>query len=268
MGTLELSEVCNEANIWPTDNWKKSYFDKGEDIYFDKFEKFIVKRVPCFKCPVPCAKHMKHKSGKVEDGPEYETIWAFGPQIKNNKPELIIEANRLCDKYGLDTINTGSIIGWLKECSEKGLVDYQFNSDEQILELISDIALRDGELQKQLGEGLKKIAEDYNAGDFAIHQQNMCIPAYDPRGVWGMLLTYTLGPRHGCHLKAWTVSTELKMPFEKRISTEGKAKLVSEIMTSRDAFTDSVSHCSFLDYEDELLICFLMLLNQIIVLKI
>lgn len=252
MGTLELSEICNEADIFPTSNWRKAHFDKGKDIYFDKFEKYIVKRVSCFKCPVPCAKHMKHKSGKVEDGPEYETIWAFGPQIDNNSPELIIEANRLCDKYGLDTINTGSIIGWLKECSEKGFIDYSFTNSEQVLELIGDIALREGELQKKLGEGLREIASDFGeeAEKIAIHQQNMCLPAYDPRGVWGMLLTYTLGPRHGCHLKAWTVSTELKTSLDERTSIKDKAKLVNDIMINRSAFTDSVSHCSFIDYDD------------------
>lgn len=253
-GTLELMEEINEADIWPTANWRKSHFDKGEKVYFPAFEKHVIRHETCFKCPIACWRIMKSKHMENEyDGPEYETIWAFGPQCSNDDIDIIIAANYLCDKYGMDTIATGSAIGFFMECAEKGMVDYTFQTKEQILELIGDIARRDGEDQKLLGEGIHVFAKRIGpeAEKFAIHQQGMPLPAYDPRGVWGMLLTYTLGPRHGCHLKAWTISKELKMSVDDRTSTEGKAELVSNTMDYRQTFVDSASHCSFVNFEKQ-----------------
>ncbi len=251
-GTLLISRMVNEADGWPTNNFRQTHFKDAEPLYYEGFKDKIVERRACFNCPIACARYVRHKDGSLHEGPEYETVWAFGPQIGFNDPELVIQANRLCDKHGLDTINTGNIIGWVMELSEKGLIERQVKTKEQVLELITDIAFRQGQLPWDLGEGLKHAAKTIGeeAEKIAIHQQNMCLPAYDPRAFPGMLLTYTLGPRHGCHLKAWTISRELKMPLQERLSGKGKARLVNELMVFR-AFVDSASHCSFLDFDEE-----------------
>ena len=244
-GTLDLMEIANEADFWPSYNWRKSHFD-GE-AYWKDFKKHVTDYHTCFSCPIACGRNMKSKYGDVSDGPEYETVWAFGPQCSNSDIDVIIRANRLCDLYGLDTIATGGVIGWFLECAEKGLVDYQFNSNEQILELIGDIARREPEHGSMLAEGTRKASGMVPGSEsFAINQAGMELPAYDPRSLWGMLLTYTFGPRHGCHQKAWTVFRELKMGLKGRTSTKGKAKMVSELL-DETAVLDSSCGCNFVD---------------------
>ena len=244
-GTLGLMEIANEADFWPSYNWKRSHFD-GE-VYWRNFKKHIVGYHTCFNCPISCGRNMESKYGAVSDGPEYETVWALGPQCSNADIDVIIQANRLCDLYGLDTISTGGVIGWFLECAEKGIVDYQFTGSEQILEMIGDIARREPEHGSMLAEGTMRASRMVpGSEDFAVNQAGMELPAYDPRSLWGMLLTYTFGPRHGCHLKAWTVMRELRTGLKGRISTKGKAKMVSEILDERAAL-DSICGCTFVD---------------------
>ncbi|MEM3411721.1 MAG: aldehyde ferredoxin oxidoreductase C-terminal domain-containing protein [archaeon] len=244
-GTLSLCEVINSAHGWPTANFRRVYFEKGEKIYYKGFEKFIVERKGCFNCPVQCARWMKIGK-KIRDGPEYETVWAFGPQIENDSPEKIIKANVLCDELGLDTISCGNILGFYLECVEKGLLKKEWTW----LQIIKKIAYKKG-----IGELLSKGSKAVTAGAyFAINQAGMELPAYDPRAFPGMALTYIFSPRHGCHLKAWVVGHELKMPLEKRLSLKGKAEIVYKMMFRQLSFVDSVCLCSFLDLPDDLIV--------------
>jgi len=244
-GTLDLMEIANEADFWPSYNWRKSHFD-GE-AYWKDFKKHVTGYHTCFSCPIACGRNMKSKYGDISDGPEYETVWAFGPQCSNSDIDVIIRANRLCDLYGLDTIATGGVIGWFLECAERGLVDYQLTGSEQILELIGDIARREPEHGSMLAEGTRRASKMVPGSEsFAINQAGMELPAYDPRTLWGMLLTYTFGPRHGCHQKAWTVFRELKMGMKGRVSIKGKAKMVSELL-DETAVLDAGCGCNFVD---------------------
>jgi len=244
-GTLDLMEIANEADFWPSYNWKKSHFD-GE-VYWKNFKKHVTGYHTCFSCPIACGRNMKSKYGGVSDGPEYETVWAFGPQCSNADIDVIIRANQLCDLYGMDTIATGGVIGWFLECAERGLVDYQITGKEQILELIGDIARREPEHGSMLAEGTRRASKMVPCSEsFAMNQAGMELPAYDPRALWGMMLTYTFGPRHGCHQKAWTVFRELKLGLSGRTSVKGKARMVSELL-DETAVMDSSCGCNFVD---------------------
>lgn len=242
-GTLGMPEMSNGADFWPSYNWRKSHFD-GE-VYWKNFKGHMVGHHTCFNCPIGCGRSMKSKYGDESDGPEYETAWAFGPQCSNQDIDIIIRANQLCDLYGMDTIATGGVIGWFLECAEKGLVDYGFRGGEQILELIGDIARREPEHGSMLAEGTKRASRMVPGSEgFAMNQAGMEMPAYDPRSLWGMLLTYTFGPGHGCHQRAWTIMDELGGGISGRTSTKGKARMVSELL-DETAVSDSVCGCHF-----------------------
>jgi aldehyde:ferredoxin oxidoreductase len=71
----------------------------------------------------------------------------------------------------------------------------------------------------------------------------MEVPAYDPRGVWGMGLTYGTSCRGACHLKSWTVSSEFSEGYDPT-SIERKAQLVKGIQDLR-AVLDSLIVCVF-----------------------
>ncbi len=244
MGTLEIPPKVNEGNLWPTDNWQDVKWAQGEALYFPRWKNTLAGYTTCFDCAIRCTRENTSRYGDSGRGPEYETTWAFGPQILNDDPHIIIHANKLCDQYGLDTISTGSILGWYREVIERGIVKDAWPSNEKVFELIDLIAHRKG-VGDVLAEGTLRASRVFNGGseDYAIQQCGMELPAYDPRGSWGMFLCYVFGPRHGCHNKAWTVYVELGMSLDARTGPEGKAKLVSDLM-DETAVIDSIGICT------------------------
>ncbi|MEK6988037.1 MAG: aldehyde ferredoxin oxidoreductase C-terminal domain-containing protein, partial [Candidatus Thermoplasmatota archaeon] len=244
MGTMEIPPKVNEGNLWPTHNWQDVKWDQGDHLYFPQWKNLLTGYTTCFDCAIRCTRENTSRYGDKGRGPEYETTWAFGPQILNDDPELIVHANKLCDQYGLDTISTGSILGWYREVVERGLVKDTWASNEKIFELIDAIAHRRG-VGDVLAEGTLRASRVFNGGseDYAIQQAGMELPAYDPRGSWGMFLCYVFGPRHGCHNKAWTVYVELGMSLDARTGPEGKAKMVSDLL-DETAVIDSVGICT------------------------
>ncbi len=244
MGTMEIPPKVNEGNLWPTHNWQDVKWEKGDHLYFPQWKNLLTGYTTCFDCAIRCTRENTSRYGDKGRGPEYETSWAFGPQILNDDPELIVHANKLCDQYGLDTISTGSILGWYREVVERGLAKDTWASNEKIFELIDAIAHRRG-VGDVLAEGTLRASRVFNGGseDYAIQQAGMELPAYDPRGSWGMFLCYVFGPRHGCHNKAWTVYLELGMSLDARTGPEGKAKLVSDLL-DETAVIDSVGICT------------------------
>lgn len=243
-GTLELIKTINDLDGWPTDNWRQSQWERRNLEWPFIKENHMVGYTTCFNCAVRCTKKMKSRYGDGGRGIEYETTWAFGPHCCNDDLHIIVEANHRCDLWGLDTISTGNTIGWFRECCEKGLVKYKFDSNEKILELIDMIATRKKPWGDLLANGSRKASQEVGKGseDFAIQQQGMELPAYDPRTFGGMLLCYTFGPRHGCHNKAWTVAAEMSMPPDERTSLKGKAQLASTMM-DETAIVDSLGIC-------------------------
>lgn len=246
MGTLEIMPKVNDGDLWPTHNWQAVHWDEGERLYFAKWKNLLTGYTTCFDCAIRCTRSNSSRYGDSGRGPEYETTWAFGPQILNDDPNIIVHANKLCDQYGLDTISTGSILGWYREAIERGIAKDSWDSSEKIFELIRLIAHREG-VGDILAEGTMRASQVLDSGSdqFAMQQCGMELPAYDPRGAWGMFLCYVFGPRHGCHNKAWTVYMELGMSLEARTGPDGKAKLVSDLL-DETAVIDSTGICTLI----------------------
>jgi aldehyde:ferredoxin oxidoreductase len=243
-GTMEIPPKVNEGNLWPTHNWQEVQWEKGPNLYFPKFLNILTGYTTCFDCSIRCTRTNTSRYGDQGRGPEYETTWAFGPQVMNDDPDIVVHANKLCDQYGLDTISTGSILGFYRECIERGLVRDTWPSNEKMFELIEMIANRRG-IGDVLAEGTLRASQvfDGQSEDFAIQQCGMELPAYDPRGSWGMFLCYVFGPRHGCHNKAWSVYMELGMSLDARTGPEGKPKLISDLL-DETAVIDSIGICT------------------------
>ena len=243
-GTMEIPPKVNEGNLWPTHNWQEVQWEKGPNLYFPKFLNILTGYTTCFDCSIRCTRTNTSRYGDQGRGPEYETTWAFGPQVLNDDPDIIVHANKLCDQYGLDTISTGSILGFYRECIERGLVRDSWPSNEKMFELIEMMAHRKG-IGDVLAEGTLRASQvfDGKSEDFAIQQCGMELPAYDPRGSWGMFLCYVFGPRHGCHNKAWSVYMELGMSLDARTGPEGKPKLISDLL-DETAVIDSIGICT------------------------
>jgi len=184
------------------------------------------------------------------EGPEYETVWAFGAHLGVNDLISITEANYTCNELGLDTITTGSTIGCAMELVEQGALDWDLNwgDSDKLVKLVEDIAYR-RDWGKELSLGSKKLAEKFGKPELAMQVKGMEMPAYDPRGVQGQALSYATSNRGGCHMKAYMISTEIlgEPAFLDRFSTAGKAEIVA-LFQDICAVVDSLILCRFVQF--------------------
>jgi len=167
-GTSVLVNVINESGIYPTNNFQESYFPTADKTSGETLaEKYLVKNVACFGCPIACGRYSK--VGDIEgEGPEYETIWSYGADCGVDDLEAIIKANNWCNEYGLDTISAGATIACAMELCQKGLIDsdeidgpaLEFGSGEAIVEWTRKRGACEG-FGAKLAQGSARLAEQY-----------------------------------------------------------------------------------------------------------
>lgn len=243
-GTPLTFNITNAAGMLPTRN-----FQNGTDpesvgvIDGDGMSKKFVRDRACYSCIMACSKWSKADAGgpfkglEIE-GPEYETMGMFGPNLGIHDPSFIIAANKACDDLGLDTVSSGSVIGYLMECFEKGYLSEKdtgglrlgFGDVENVLLLLEQIAKREG-FGALCADGVSGLADRLppEAGAFAMQAKGLEFPAYDPRAGWGAALTYAITPRGGCHRRAWPPMKEVLGGIDP-FTTENKARIVKEMM--------------------------------------
>ncbi len=249
-GTPVLVNVANELGMLPTHNFQEGTFNDAEGVSGEKLlERLHVKTYNCQACPIGCGRISK-AYGEVVGGPEYETIWALGPQCGINDLEWIAAANHRCNLMGIDTISVGSTLGCAMELVQRGKLNapIRFGKTEGLLELIDDIAYSRG-LGAELSEGSKRFAARYNEPDLAMQVKGLEIPAYDPRGVQGHALGYATSNRGGCHLRSYLIGPEVigTPVLLDRDRTEGKASLVI-LCQDLSAAMDSMVLCRFTNF--------------------
>ena len=250
LGTPVLMNIINDHGMLATRNFQEGVFNDAEGISGEKMsENKIVKKSACFKCPIACGRVSKIENKEIH-GPEFETTWAFGAQIDNNDLDVVIKANSLCNKLGLDTISCGNTIGCAMELSQNGLLNdkISWGDGNTILKLINDIVSRKG-IGKELALGAKRMAEKYHRPELAMHVKGLELPAYDPRGVQGQALAYATNNRGGCHIKAYMIGPEIlgSPVFLDRFSTKGKPEILI-LMQDISAVVDSLILCRFLEF--------------------
>ncbi len=238
-GTPKMILLTNELGVLPTRYWQKGRFDS--DI-FDDVVRLYAKKKACFACKVGCAKISKF-NGKEVEGPEYETLFAFGSLCGVRDAKVIAEANFMCDKFGMDTISTGNIIAFLFYLSEKGLIDekYVFGDGNTVLDLIRKIAFRCG-IGDKLAEGVKRFAE--SLGVEGVHVKGLEPPGYDPRGLMGVALGYAVSYRGACHIKHCIYRPNLSGGLDRFKSDKQAETLIR--LENFYGFTDCLIICRFL----------------------
>ncbi|NQV17590.1 MAG: aldehyde ferredoxin oxidoreductase family protein [Armatimonadetes bacterium] len=250
LGTSVLVNVINAHGMYPTENFQRGVFNDAEGTSGEKIAEILLhKRSACFKCSIACGRSTK-TADKEGEGPEYETVWAFGAQLGINDLTKITEANYACNELGLDTITTGSTIGCAMELYEKGAFPHELKwGDADILEiLVEAIAYKRG-IGAELALGSKRLAEKYGRPELAMQVKGLEIPAYDPRGVQGQALSYATSNRGGCHMRAYMIATEIlgSPVFMDRYSIKGKPEIVA-LLQDISAVVDSMVLCRFLQF--------------------
>jgi aldehyde:ferredoxin oxidoreductase len=273
-GTQVLMNVINEMGALPTRNAKEVQFEGARNISGEAMHEKrptdgkanLVTNNACFGCTIACGRisqvDKNHwsvvnnpKYWGASGGLEYEAAWALGAAAGVDDLDALTVANMMCNEDGMDPITFGATIGAAMELYTLGAltkeqigIEAPFNSAQAVVEMTRMTAEGRG-FGKELGLGSKRLTAKYGHPDLSMSVKGQEFPAYDPRGIQGMGLTYATSNRGACHLRSYTVASEvLGIPVKTDpLVTDGKAGLVIAFQDATAVF-DSAGICIFTSF--------------------
>jgi aldehyde:ferredoxin oxidoreductase len=273
-GTQVLMNVINEMGALPTRNHKSVQFEDANAISAEAMAKpresdgkaQLVTNAACFGCTIACGRiskidkeHFtvvnKPQYWGAAGGLEYEAAWALGAANGVNDLDALQYANLICNEQGMDPISFGATIGAVMEMYENGTLDEAaigvkapFGSAAALCELV-DMTANGVGFGVEIGLGSKRLCEKYGQPELSMSVKGQEFPAYDARGIQGMGLTYATSNRGACHLRSYTVASEvLGIPVKTDpLTTDGKPELVMAFQDATAAF-DSSGLCIFTSF--------------------
>lgn len=249
-GTPMGVALLNEFGAFPTKFWSSGKLKGFENITAEMMHEVLeVKAKACGQCFIACSNLSKTKEnskypGLVVEGPEYETLYAFGGLCCIADIEDILYLNEICDRLGLDTITGGNLVAFAMEASERGAMSesFKYGSVDDAEKLLRLIASGKG-VGTILKLGIVPAAKHYGLEELIIHNKGMEPAGYDPRGLPGTALGYAVSMRGACHLRSGFYKAELS-GVSKPDELEGKAELVVDWEDRFCAF-DTLVLCRF-----------------------
>ncbi|MCZ8250891.1 MAG: aldehyde ferredoxin oxidoreductase family protein [Hylemonella sp.] len=270
-GTQVLMNVINEVGALPTRNHRDSQFEGAKDISAEAMatprktdgKKHLVTNQACFGCTIACGRisKMDETHFTVQNKPqywgasgglEYEAAWALGAANGVNDLEALQYANLLCNEYGMDPISFGATVGAVMELYEMGVltkeqlgIEAPFGSAKALAHFTEITAKGEG-FGKEIGLGSKRLTAKYGHPDLSMSVKGQEFPAYDGRSIQGIGLAYATSNRGACHLRGYTIASEvLGIPVKTDpLESEGKPELVKAFQDATAAF-DSSGLCVF-----------------------
>ncbi len=235
-GTPALVDLMKQRRMAPTENFRRTWFEESDRYSGPALRKGCqAVKDGCYGCPIQC----KKSTPEGEHLPEYESVSHFGALNGISDLHAIVRANTLCNDLGLDTISAAATI------SAWGEARGRFPQAEEMDAILWSIALRQGE-GELLSLGSRRLTESLGRPELSMSVKSLELPAYDPRGAYGMALAYCTSNRGGCHLRAYPISHEIlrKPVATDRFSFSGKARIIA-IAEESNAAVDSLVACKF-----------------------
>jgi aldehyde:ferredoxin oxidoreductase len=270
-GTQVLMNVINEMGALPTRNAKEVQFEGARKISGEAMHEKrvsdgkanLVTNAACFGCTIACGRisqvdknHWSVKNSPkywgATGGLEYEAAWSLGAADGVDDLDALTVANMICNEDGFDPITFGATVGAVMELYTMGVltkeqigIESPFGSAQALLEIAHMTAEGRG-FGKEVGLGSARLTAKYGHPELSMSVKGQEFPAYDPRGIQGMGLTYATSNRGACHLRSYTVASEvLGIPVKTDpLVTEGKPALVMAFQDATAAF-DSSGTCVF-----------------------
>ena len=271
-GTQVLMNVINEVGALPTRNTREVQFEGAANISGEAMHTprktdgrpNLTTNAGCFACTIACGRisTIDHGHFTISNKPqywgasgglEYEAAWALGSDTGVDDLDALTYANFLCNEDGIDPISFGATVAAAMEMYEAGVIDdkqtggveLKFGSP-QALAWAAEMTARGEGFGLELGLGSKRLCEKYGRPELSMTVKGQEFPAYDPRGIQGMGLTYATSNRGACHLRSYTVSSEIMgLPVKTDpLETEGKPELVKAFQDITAA-VDSTGLCLF-----------------------
>jgi aldehyde:ferredoxin oxidoreductase len=250
-GTAVLVNIMNEAGGLPTRNFSSGRFEgapkiAGEAIFEtnkQRLGKELYNHACSPGCIIQCSNTYYKPDGTEHTSCiEYESDWALGADCGIDNLDQIAELNELCNNYGLDTIETGVAIA---VAMEAGVIP--FGDGAASINLVHEMG-KGTPLGRILGGGAEMVGKAFGITRIpTVKGQGM--PAYEPRAVKGIGITYATTPMGADHTAGYTIAPEILGVMGKQdpLSPEGKAAL-SRAFQATTAFIDSCGHCLFIAF--------------------
>jgi aldehyde:ferredoxin oxidoreductase len=274
-GTQVLMNVINETGALPSHNHRDVQFDGANNISAEAMAEprasdgkpNLTRNSACFACTIACGRvsTVDRTHYTVKDRPqyhgasgglEYEAAWALGAATGVDDLDALTFANFICNEQGFDPISFGATVGAAMEMFEDGTlttkdtdgIELKFGSAEALTTLAELTGKAEG-FGAEIGLGSKLLCEKHGKPELSMSVKGQEFPAYDSRGIQGMGLTYATSNRGACHLRSYTVASEVLGIPEKTdpLATDGKAGLVKAFQDATAAF-DSLGLCIFTSF--------------------
>jgi aldehyde:ferredoxin oxidoreductase len=273
-GTQVLMNVINEIGGLPTRNHRDVQFEDAAKISAEAMHEKrptdgksqLVTNAACFGCTIACGRISEIDKGHftvannpkywgASGGLEYEAAWSLGAANGVGDLEALQYANLLCNEDGMDPISFGATVGAAMELYEMGVLtkeqigeDSPFGSAKALAHM-AEITARGEGFGKELGQGSARMCAKYGHPELSMSVKGQEFPAYDARAIQGMGLTYATSNRGACHLRSYTVASEvLGIPVKTDpLTTEGKPDLVKAFQDATAVF-DSAGICVFTSF--------------------
>ncbi len=248
------------ARYYQQGNWAKADNLSGL-VMVEKYQNRIY---ACFRCPIGCGRETRAPQYGLEkvDGPEYETISAFGSLMMIDDLQAVIRASHLCNLHGLDTISTGCTIALTCEMFERGIMsqadtgglEIRYGDIAVMHRLIEMIARREG-FGDVLAEGSAELAGRFGVPELAVTVKRLEVPMHDPRAFTGMAITYALSPCGASHMQGDMYAVdmgqseipEIGIEYGDRLeSSENKGRIAARQQAWRNLY-NSLTLCQFQD---------------------
>ena len=248
-GTNVLTNVINEAGGLPTFNFRQGRYEDAAKISGETFAELETQRGGnpthgCHRgCTIQCSGIYVDKAGKyVTKQPEYETVWSHGANCGICDPDVIARLDFMDDNIGLDTIEMGAAIG---VAMDAGIIE--FGDAEGALNLVAEVG-KGTPLGRILGSGTAATARAFGI-ERAPVVKGQAMPAYDPRAVKGMGVTYATSPMGADHTAGYAVTANiLKVGGDvDPLKPEGQIELSRNLQIATAAI-DTCGFCLFIAF--------------------
>ncbi|WP_166825637.1 aldehyde ferredoxin oxidoreductase family protein [Thalassoroseus pseudoceratinae] len=253
LGTVANLLTFNRLGTLPTRNFQAGSFAESDRLAPETINESRRKtQSSCAACTIGC-EHIYHNPGEDDDAAgvrlEYENLFALGPLCGISDPDTVLQASRLCDDFGLDTISTGGTIAFAMECAERGLwdvPDLRFGNGNALLSAIRAIGRGEG-IGPQLALGTRALAEMIGpeSAEFAPHVKGLEIPGYEPRALQTMALGFAVGTRGADHNRSGAYQVDFSTQVD-RLELSPDAVEPAIRTENEAAVLDSLILCKFL----------------------
>ncbi|HID98046.1 MAG TPA: aldehyde ferredoxin oxidoreductase [Thermodesulfobacteriaceae bacterium] len=249
-GTNILVNIVNEAGALPTRNFQSGQFEDHEKISGETMHDMIRERGGRVKhnchpgCVIQCSQVFNDRKGKyLTSGFEYESIWAMGADCCVADLDLIAEADHVMDDIGIDTIETSVAFGVAMEAG--GL---EFGDGKGMLRILKEDVAKGTPLGRIIGCGAGHTGRAFGVTRVPV-VKNQAIPAYDPRSVKGIGITYATSTMGADHTIGYTIATNLLNSggHVDPLSKEGQVELSRNLQIATAA-VDSTGMCIFVAF--------------------